>query len=176
MNLSSSAIIKSAAFSLVAIASVAITHNPVSARPLGTNSSYIGAGISTGLTTGSTTAEQSHAGGSISGRFAVPKSNFSARGGLVFNNKLTAVTPKVTYDVAVAPSTNVYAGVGYNFVTESGVKTPLGDKSAPVLTIGAESELANNIMIYGSADLGINSYSNTNNQALALQGGLGFRF
>jgi hypothetical protein len=41
----------------------------------------------------------------------------------------------------------------------------------------AEVEYPRSIyLVFGSADLGVNAYQNTNNTAIALQGGAGFRF
>jgi hypothetical protein len=91
-------------------------------------------------------------------------------------NKISAVTPKLTYDIGVAPGTNIFLGGGYNFVNETNASTPLGNKSAPVLSLDVESQLANNILVFGSADLGVNAYQNSNNTAIAIQGGAGFRF
>lgn len=145
-------------------------------QSIGTDSSYLGAGISGGLTSSNVAGEQSRSGGSLYGRYSIPQSKLSARAGIVFTDKISAVTPKLTYDVGVAPGTNVFVGAGYNFVNEQTVSTPLGNKSAPVLSLGVESQLANNVMVFGSADLGVNAYQNTNNTAIALQGGAGFRF
>jgi hypothetical protein len=184
-------------FTLSALAIVPIfsSNNAASARPqtpdlvlsqsnqysvvstkLGTDASYLGAGILGGLTTGSAPGEQAKSGGSLYGRYAIPQSQISARAGVVFTDKISAVTPKLTYDVGVAPGTNIYAGVGYNFVNETNANTPLGNKNAPVISLGAESQLANNVVIFGAADLGLNAYQNSNNAAIALQGGAGFRF
>lgn len=145
-------------------------------QSLGTDASYLGAGLSTGLTTSNAAGEQSKSGGTLYGRLAIPQSKFSARAGVVFTDKISAVTPKLTYDVAVGSGTNIFVGAGYNFVNEQNASTPLGNKSAPVLSLGAESQLANNILIFGSADLGLNAYQNSNNTAIALQGGAGYRF
>jgi hypothetical protein len=195
MKISPIRTIKIAALSILAIAPVLSMTNSASAYPkyrdraydpyaieasapqsLGTDASYLGAGISGGLTTDNGANGQAKSGGSVYGRYAIPNSNVSARAGVVFTDKISAFTPKVTYDVGVAPGTNVYAGVGYNFVNETNGSTPLGNKNAAVLSLGAESQLANNVVIFGSADLGLNAYQNSNNSAIALQGGAGFRF
>ena len=104
------------------------------------------------------------------------KAKLSARAGVVFTDKISAVTPKLTYDVGVAPGTNIFLGGGYNFVNETNASTPLGNKSAPILSLGVESQLANNVLVFGSADLGVNAYQNTNSTSIAIQGGAGFRF
>jgi hypothetical protein len=194
MNFTIDQTIKSIVISAVAIAPIFSALNPATAAPkysnrviaqsnvsvvnsqsVGTSSNYLGASISGGLTdnnAGGTTKS----GGSLIGRYAIPKTNLSARGGILFTDKISAITPKLTYDVGVAPGTNVYAGVGYNFVNDQNTATPLGNKNAPVLSLGVESELASNVMLFGSADMGVNAYQANNNSAFAIQGGAGFRF
>lgn len=191
MNFSFNQAIKMIAVSVVAIAPVMSAINPASAAPkyvaqaatavaapqaVGTDSNYLGAGISGGLTNDSAVGSQAKSGGTLYGRYAIPQSKLSARAGIVFTDKISAVTPKLTYDVGVAPGTNVFVGAGYNFVNEQTASTPLGNKSAPILSLGVESQLANNVLVFGSADLGVNAYKNSSNTSIAIQGGAGFRF
>jgi F0F1-type ATP synthase membrane subunit c/vacuolar-type H+-ATPase subunit K len=195
MNFSLNQVIKTLTISAIAITPIVSTINPAAAAPkymsqsisqsstvvtapqsIGTQASYLGAGIAGGLTSDSASGAQAKSGGSLYGRYAIPQTKLSARGGVVFTDKISAVTPKLTYDVGVAPGTNLFFGAGYNFVNEQTASTPLGNKSAPVLSLGVESELANNVLVFGSADLGVNAYQNNNNTAVALQGGAGFRF
>jgi hypothetical protein len=195
MNFSFNQAIKTIAISTLAIAPIMSTINPASAAPkvapkyvaqaateiaapqsVGTNSNYLGAGISSGLTNDNTVGSQARSGGTLYGRYAIPQSKLSARAGIVFTDKVSAVTPKLTYDIGVAPGTNIFLGGGYNFVNETNGSTPLGNKSAPILSLGVESQLANNVLVFGSADLGVNAYKNNNNTSIAIQGGAGFRF
>ena len=187
--------IKIIAISTLAIAPIMSAIDPASAAPkvapkyvaqaatqiaapqsVGTNSNYLGAGISSGLTNDNTVGSQARSGGTLYGRYAIPQSKLSARAGIVFTDKVSAVTPKLTYDIGVAPGTNIFLGGGYNFVNETNGSTPLGNKSAPILSLGIESQLANNVLVFGSADLGVNAYKNNNNTSIAIQGGAGFRF
>jgi hypothetical protein len=195
MNFSFSQAIKIIAISTLAIAPIISTINPASAAPktapkyivqtatevaapqsVGTNSNYLGAGVSSGLTNDNTVGSQAKSGGTLYGRYAIPQSKLSARAGIVFTDKISAVTPKLTYDIGVAPGTNIFLGGGYNFVNETNASTPLGNKSAPILSLGVESQLANNVLVFGSADLGVNAYKNNNSTSIAIQGGAGFRF
>ncbi len=191
MNFSLTQSIKTIAISALVLAPIVSATNPASAAPkyiaqaateltspqsVGTTSNYLGAGVSSGLTTDNASGSQSKTGGTLYGRYAIPQSKLSARAGIVFTDKISAVTPKLTYDVGVAPGTNIFLGAGYNFVNEKNTSTPLGNKSAPVLSLGVESQLANNVLVFGSADLGVNAYQNNNNTAIAIQGGAGFRF
>ena len=195
MNFSFNQVIKTIAISTLAIAPIMTAINPASAAPktapkyvaqmareiaapqsVGTNSNYLGAGISSGLTNDNVVGSQAKSGGTLYGRYAIPQSKLSARAGIVFTDKISAVTPKLTYDIGVAPGTNIFLGGGYNFVNETNASTPLGNKSAPILSLGVESQLANNVLVFGSADLGVNAYKNNNNTSIAIQGGAGFRF
>jgi hypothetical protein len=195
MKFSLNQAIKTVAISAIAFAPILNVINPAAAAPkytdrviaqsstevaapqsIGTQSSYLGAGIAGGLTNDNASGTQAKSGGSLYGRYSIPQTKLSARAGVVFTDKISAVTPKLTYDVGVAPGTNLFVGAGYNFVNEQTASTPLGNKSAPVLSLGVESELANNVLVFGSADLGVNAYQNNNNTAVALQGGAGFRF
>ena len=195
MNFSFNQVIKTIAISTLAIAPIMSAINPASAAPkampkytaqipteiaapqsVGTDSNYLGAGISSGLTNDSGVGSQAKSGGTLYGRYAIPQSKLSARAGIVFTDKVSAVTPKLTYDIGVAPGTNIFLGGGYNFVNETNASTPLGNKSAPILSLGVESQLANNVLVFGSADLGVNAYKNNNNTSIAIQGGAGFRF
>jgi hypothetical protein len=194
MNFSLTQTIKIIAISTLAIAPMISAVNPAAAAPkapkyiaqaateiaapqsVGTTSNYLGAGVSSGLTNDNAAGSQAKSGGTLYGRYAIPQSKLSARAGIVFTDKISAVTPKLTYDVGVAPGTNIFVGAGYNFVNETNASTPLGNKSAPILSLGVESQLANNVLVFGSADLGVNAYQNSNNTAIAIQGGAGFRF
>jgi hypothetical protein len=191
--------IKIATISILALAPILSAVNPASAEPkvfprsinegsyypsrsqvpaevLGTDASYLGAGVNGGLTGGNGANEQARSGGALYGRFAIPQSKVSARGNMVFADKISAVTPKLTYDIGVAPGTNIFLGGGYNFVTDRNTNTPLGNKSTPVIGLGVESKVANNIVLFGGADLGLNAYENNNNTAISIQGGAGFQF
>jgi hypothetical protein len=194
MNFSINQAIETFTLSVLVLAPILSAISPASAQPryrdrdytryqtataptpvVGTDASYLGAGLSGGLTTGNS-GQSTQSGGTLYGRYAIPQSKLSARAGVVFTDKISAVTPKLTYDIGVGSGTNIYIGGGYNFVNEQSNTTPLGDKSAPVLSLGAESQLANNVLIFGSADLGLNAYKNSNSPSIALQGGAGFRF
>lgn len=158
----------------VAIATPALlAASPASAQPLlnrGMDGSYIGAGISAGVT------EDSPFGGNVQGRFDVPLAPVSVRGAALFSDDGAALMPLVTYDIGVAPNANLYVGAGYSFVTNDGNETPLGNQNAPVLTAGAEAAVARNVVIYGDAKLGIDAYENSNDPAVSLQLGAAFRF
>lgn len=142
----------------------------------GTNANYLGAGIAAGVTNGGQQNDAAKLGGNIQGRYTIPNAPVSVRGSVLFGGDATAAMPLLTYDVPVANNTNVYVGGGYSFVTEEGQNTPLGNKNAPVVTLGAEREIANNFVLYGDAKWGIDAYENSPADALSFQTGVGLRF
>lgn len=140
----------------------------------GMDGSYIGAGIAAGVTedeNGDTSF-----GGNVQGRADIPLAPVSVRGAALIGEDGAALMPLVTYDVPIAPRTNLYLGGGYSFVTNEGSATPLGDQSAPVLTAGAETAVARNVVVYGDAKVGFDAYENSNDAAVSLQLGAAFRF
>lgn len=150
----------------------------VDTKPVkGFQGAYVGAGPSFGITNGGQQEDAALAGGNIQGRIA-PINNVpvSARGAILFGPNNTAIIPTITYDIPVAKNTNVYVGGGYSFVEKDGKNAILGNKDAPVVTVGAESSITRDIVVYGDAKLGIKAYENSDASALSLQGGVGYRF
>jgi Outer membrane protein beta-barrel domain len=167
------------ATSALAIASVVLSAGIASAQTVpakGMNGSYIGAGVSAGVTNGGQNEDAALLGGNVQGRYAIPNAPVSARGAVLFGGNAAAIMPMVTYDAPVSKNTNVYLGGGYSFVTDEGRSTQLGNKNAPVVTLGAESEVAPNTVIYGDAKWGIDAYKDSAADALSLQAGVGYRF
>lgn len=147
-------------------------------QPTGTDASYLGAGISVGVTNGGSSIydDDSQFGGNVQGRFAIPNTPVSARGALLFGGDTIAVMPMISYDVPVNNNTNVYLGAGYSFVGDKGKSTPLGNKDAVVLTTGVESQINNKVIAYGDVKLGIDAYENSSASAASIQAGVGYRF
>ena len=84
--------------------------------------------------------------------------------------------PLITYDLPIAANTNLYVCGGYSFVEKNGKPTPLGNRDAAVITVGAESSVTRDIVVYGDAKLGIKAYENSPASALSFQAGVGYRF
>ncbi len=145
-------------------------------QPKGMNGSYIGAGVAAGVTNGGQQNDEALFGGNVQGRAFIPNAPVSVRGSVLWGGDATAIMPMVTYDAPIAKNTNVYLGGGYSFITDEGKNTPLGNKNAPVLTLGAESEVARNTVVYGDAKWGIDAYENSDADALSFQAGVGYRF
>jgi len=165
-----------ATLSALAIVPIFFSANPASAKPIVFDGSYIGAGVSAGVTNGGQNGDAATFGGNIQGRFAVPNAPVSVRGAVLFSGENAAIMPMVSYDIPIAKNANIYAGAGYSFVEKDGKPTPLGNKSAAVLTAGAEAGITNNIVVYGDAKWGIDAYRNSKADALSFQAGLGYRF
>ncbi|MFN6565659.1 histidine kinase [Nostoc minutum NIES-26] len=171
--------LKTLAASFLTVASIILSAGIASAQTAGTagtNSNYIGAGISAGATSGGQGDDDAQFGGNVQGRYAIPNAPVSLRGAVLFGGDATAIMPIVTYDMPIAKNTNVYFGGGYSFVTDEGKNTPLGNENAPVVTLGAESLVAKNIIAYGDAKWGIDAYKNSDADAVSFQAGLGYRF
>ncbi|HEY9623562.1 MAG TPA: outer membrane beta-barrel protein [Crinalium sp.] len=158
--------------SLLAAVPVLSVAKPASAQLIGMNGNYLGGGVSVGVTDGNS----SDVGGNVQGRFDVPLAPVSLRGSVLFSDETAALMPIVSYDIGVAPNTNVYVGAGYSFVADEGRATPLGDKNAPVITAGVETGVTRNIALYGDAKLGIDAYRDSSNPAVSLQVGAAYRF
>src|SRR5919199_4646891 len=161
-----------------AIAPLLMSAGGASAKPAGTDANYIGGGVAAGVTNGGSTTggDAATLGGNIQGRLTTQKAPVSVRGAVLFSDETSAIMPIVTYDVPVAKNTNVYVGGGYSFVEKQGKPTPLGNKNAPVVTVGAESKLGQNLVVYGDTKWGVNAYKNSPADAVSFQAGAGFQF
>ncbi|MBW4632607.1 MAG: porin family protein [Iphinoe sp. HA4291-MV1] len=170
--------------STIAVASVVLYAGIASAQTAptqlvttrGMNGSYIGAGVSAGVTNGGRQNDAAVLGGNVQGRVAVKNTPVSVRGSVLFGGDSTAIIPTLTYDAPIAKNTNLYIGGGYSFLTDEGQASQLGNKNAPVLTLGAETQVAKNTVIYGDAKWGIDAYKGSDSDALSLQAGVGYRF
>jgi hypothetical protein len=165
------------ALSSLVVAPLFLSAGQASAEPQkGTDASYIGAGVSAGVTNGGQIGQDAKFGGNLSGRLKLGNTPFSARTQLLFTDQTTAIVPQVSVDAPIAKGTNVYLGAGYSFVEANGKQTPLGDRDGVALTAGVESEVAKNFLLYSNATVGMKTYQNSDASAVSLQGGLGYRF
>ncbi|WP_138498054.1 outer membrane beta-barrel protein [Nostoc sp. PA-18-2419] len=164
------------AASFLAVTSIILSGGIASAQTAGTNGNYIGAGIAAGATSGGQGNDNAQFGGNIQGRYAVPKTPLSVRGSVLYGGDAAAIMPIVTYDAPIARNTNVYLGGGYSFITDEGQNSPLGNRNAPVVTLGVESEVSKNVIAYGDTKWGIDAYRNSDADAVSFQAGLGYRF
>lgn len=180
MNGFSKSIATISALSLLSVMSLvsagAASAQEISTDAKGLQGSYVGAGISAGVTNGGQGNDGAAFGGNVQARYDLSKAPASLRGSVLFTDKTVALMPIVTYDLPVAKNTNLYAGAGYSFVTNQNAATPLGNQNAPVLTAGVESEVAEKVVAYGDVKYGINAFKGSNASAVSLQVGVGYRF
>ena len=164
------------ALAATVIAPALLSAGSASAKPVGTDANYIGAGVSAGVTNGGQTGDAATFGGNIQGRFTTQKAPVSVRGAVIFSEETSAIIPMVSYDVPVTNNANVYVSAGYSFVESNGKPTPVGNQDAPVIAVGAEAQVGQNIVVYGDTKLGINAYQNSPASAVSFQAGAGFKF
>ncbi|MBF2062881.1 MAG: hypothetical protein IGS39_00365 [Calothrix sp. C42_A2020_038] len=157
-------------------ASVILWAGKANAQPAGMNSNYVGAGISAGVTHDVHSDDDAVFGGNIQGRVAIPQTPISVRGAVLFGGDAAAIVPTLSYDVPLATNTNLYVGGGYSFINNEGRNTQLGNRDAAVVSVGAESEVSKNVIVYGDAKWAIDAYKNSSGDALSFQTGVGLRF
>ncbi|NEO38868.1 MAG: porin family protein [Moorea sp. SIOASIH] len=164
------------------IAPVLLGNSMASANPgaedlsvKGTDASYIGVGLAAGVTSDGQGNDQ-NIGGNITTRLTTSKLPVSLRGDILFNEDNTAIIPSVSFDLGVAKNTNVFASVGYSFVEDDGDNTPIGNQDAWVLGVGAESQIAKDVLVYGNTKVGLNAYENSSGESVSVQVGAGYRF
>ncbi|GJD16049.1 hypothetical protein RIVM261_010050 [Rivularia sp. IAM M-261] len=160
----------------VAFVTSAVVSAGIASADTGMQGSYIGVGAAAGLTNGGRSNDAAKLGGAVQGRFAIPNTPVSVRGAVLFGGDATVVAPTLTYDIPVAKSTNIYVGAGYSFVTTEGKGTQLGNRNAALLTLGAESAVSKNIVLFGDVKYAIDAYKRSSGDALSIQAGVGYRF
>lgn len=166
-------IAKLSIFSAFTASAVLLAAEMASAQVVGMSGSYLGSGVSVGVTDND---GGSDFGGNVQGRWDTPRLPVSLRGSFLFNGDNSALMPIVSYDIGVAPNTNVYVGGGYSFVLDNdGESSPLGSDDAPVLTAGVETAVHPNVVLYGDAKLGIGAEEDSNSAA-SVQLGAAYRF
>lgn len=156
---------------LSALVAFPLMASPASAQVArGMSGSYLGGGVSVGI------SDDANVGGNVQVRLNSSEAPVSLRGSALITGESTAIIPTLTYDAAIAPNTNLYAGAGYSLVTDKGSSSPLGDKDAVVLTAGVETAVQRHIVLYGDVKVGLDAFQNSNDAAVAAQLGAAYRF
>jgi hypothetical protein len=176
MKLSLKSIATLSTLSALVLAPVVLGAGSASAQPVRFDGSYVGAGVSAGVTNGGRDNDAAVFGGNVQGRFAVPNAPVSVRGTVLFTGNNSAVIPSLTYDLPVNQKTNLYAGAGYSFVQHDDRSSQIGNKDAAVITAGVESQVAKGVVVYSDAKYGINAYQGSGAGALSVQAGVGIQF
>lgn len=160
----------------VLVASPFVLAGSASAQPIptrGMEGSYLGGGLSVGV---NSPDDDATVGGNVQARLDAPQAPVSLRGAALIGDGGVALVPTLTYDAAIAPNTNLYAGAGYSFVTDEGNASPLGNKDSVVLTAGVETAVQRNIALYGDVKVGLDAFQANNDAAVSLQLGGAYRF
>jgi outer membrane autotransporter protein len=166
-----------ATFSALSIASVLNFAKPAAAdERTGLDGSYLGSGLSIGLSQGGQADQGREIGGNVQGRIDIPNVPISLRGSALFTDQNAAFVPMISYDLAVGHNTNVYVGGGASLLLNDDGNTPLGDRNAFAATLGVESAMTDRIAVYSDVKLGINAFEKNTADAVSLQVGAAYRF
>jgi hypothetical protein len=140
----------------------------------GMDGSYVGAGVSIGVTNSD---DDQILGGNVQGRLDIQELPISVRGAYLFNGDNSALMPILSYDIGIAPNTNLYVGGGYSFVLGNDTNaSPLGNQNAPFVTVGAETAVQQNVVLYSDVKVGFDAYRNSSDTAVSVQVGGAYRF
>lgn len=175
---------------LVALGSVAIAtgftlSTPSSATAQAAYGSYLGTGVSFGLTDGASillpngevdNVEPNKTAGLVAFRYKFLRVPVSLRAQAMLGNG-AAIVPTVSYDLPVNWRTDVYLGVGASVPLTGDTTTPVGNQTAFVVQPGVDYVLPNsNFVLFGNAVIAFNAYRLGGGTAASLQGGVGVRF
>ncbi|MDJ0733462.1 MAG: hypothetical protein QNJ47_05125 [Nostocaceae cyanobacterium] len=168
------------ALSTLVISPLVLSANPAAAESnnKGTDASYVGAGIGGGITNGGADNDAATFSGNLTGRVKLPKLPVSARTQIIWTNDTTAIIPQISVDAPILKGTNAYVGVGYSFVEakDGRQNSGVGNRDAVAVTVGVESEVVKNILVYSNATVGIDAYENSSASAVNVGGGIAYRF
>jgi len=171
--------VKSAAMSVLSgwvVAPALLTAGSATGQTVrGMTGSYLGGGATVGLN-GEVGNNDANFGGNVQGRYALTQAPVSLRGAALITSDNVNLVPTVTYDLGVAPNTNVYLGGGYSFATDEGKTSALGNQNAAVLTAGVETAVQRNIALYSDVKVAIDGVSNSNKTPVSIQVGAAYRF
>jgi hypothetical protein len=141
---------------------------------------YIGAGPVVGIQVGDKIkgTDRTNVGGSVQGRYSLQgtavQAPISLRGAVQFNKENVSIQPMVTYDMAIAPNVNLYAGGGGSILV-NGKNSPMGTRSAAMLTAGLEGQVYKNTVLFGDVKWGINA-AEKGRDVLGVQVGGAYKF
>jgi hypothetical protein len=159
-----------------AIATSVTLATPSTASAQAAYGSYIGAGVSFGLTSGDDGTEPRKTAGVIAGRYKFLRAPISIRTQAMIGNGV-AIVPTISYDIPINWRTDVYLGAGASFPLSGDTTTPVGNQTAFAIQPGIDYVLPNsNAVLFGNAVIAFNAYRTGGGTAAALQAGVGWRF
>jgi hypothetical protein len=139
--------------------------------------SYVGIGVSGGLTSGAE-GEDSQVSGLIAVRYRLLEIPVSLRAQAMVFSDAFAIVPTVSYDIPLNWQTDAYVGAGVA-IQDGGENStsPIGNQTAFVIQPGVDYSLPNSrLVIFGNAIIAFDAYRESSGTAAALQGGVGLRF
>lgn len=141
---------------------------------------YIGVAPVVGIQLGKTVkgTDRTNVGGSVQGRYSLQgtavQAPISLRGALQFNKENVSIQPMITYDLAIAPNVNLYAGGGASILA-NGKTSPMGTNTAGLVTAGIEGQVYKNTVLFGDVKWGINA-AEKGRDVLGVQVGGAYKF
>lgn len=115
-------------------------------------------------------------GRALQGRLDFNHLPISVRGKITLGTEINVVQPILSYDLAIARNTNLYAGAGYSFVSSQNNHVVTSNQEAFFVTAGAEAAVSDKVVVYGDAQYPLNSSELKITAPVKVQFGLGFRF
>lgn len=160
---------------LLSLASIiSLTFSTEQASAQAAYGSYVGAGVTGGLTQGSQGNGQ-QVGGVIAVRYKLLETPLSLRAQALIGSG-TAIVPTISYDVPINWQTDAYLGVGAAFASGDS-PSPVGDKTSLALQPGVDFVVPNsNTVLFGNAIIAFDAYRNGGGTAVSVQGGVGLKF
>ncbi len=170
----------SGAIATGALAAGAILMMPSQAMAQAAYGSYVGAGISVGLTEGDELAnEDQTTSGVIAFRYQLMEIPVSLRAQLLTFTDTSAIVPTISYDVPLSWQADAYIGAGVAF-QDGGADndtSPIGNDTALVIQPGVDYMFPySNMVLFGNAIIAFDAYEIDGGTAASLQGGVGLRF
>ena len=154
---------------------VGIMLTPSAATAQAAYGSYVGAGVSVGLTHGDP-GERERTSGVVAARYKFLKLPISIRAQALIGKRTTLV-PTISYDLPINWRTDAYLGVGAAVALDDDRTTPLGNKTSFAIQPGIDYVLPNSqAVIFGNAVIAFDAYRQGGNTAASIQAGVGLRF
>ena len=139
--------------------------------------SYIGAGISGGLTEGEELLnEDRKISAVVAARYKFLRAPISIRTQALIGDSV-ALVPTISYDLPLTWRADAYVGIGASIPLSGDRTTPVGNQTAFAIQPGIDYVLPNsNLVVFGNAIIAFDAYREGGGPAASLQGGVGLRF
>jgi hypothetical protein len=163
-----------AGFGLTLAASVDL-FTPTAAMAQAAYGSYVGIGVSAGVTSGDR-GEPSKVAGVVAARYKFLTLPISVRTQVLIGDGV-AIVPTVSYDIPLNWRTDAYIGAGAAIAFEEDPTTPIGNRTTFAIQPGIDHVLPNsNLVVFGNAVIAFDAYRRGGGTAASFQGGVGIRF